>query len=127
MKKNHSVGNTEFKVQRVHCPDCGCYLDDALETCDEVSDDDLLKDRCSLIDRIMQKMFPGFRMSPYPGMQFRRYSQGTIYDRIGFYIPCRCSAGAEVHVGYKKKEGNQEFNYNRKRMDETYHRIQKAA
>lgn len=38
---------------------------------------------------------------PYPGMQHRRKSTGSIYEKAGTTIPCVCEAGRLVEHGMK--------------------------
>lgn len=107
---------------RTHCPDCAMYLDDVVQTHDVISKAEMDAGKGSKFDWLMDKLFPGVWMCPYPGMQFRRYSTGTIYDRLGFLIPCHCATGSLVAQGYKNEEG---FDNNTPRMDKTYHRMGK--
>lgn len=115
--KNKAI--PEPVTPRKHCPNCAYYFNDVRETHDPISKTEIDKDAGSKLEIILDKMFPGVHMSPYPGMQFRRYSSGTIYDLLGFFIPCHCEAGNLVTASYKNDEG---YTNNRARLDATYHR-----
>lgn len=83
-------------IERLHCPDCAHY-----------------------IDGVKQKDDNGkIIFSPVAGMQFRRKTYGTIYERIGALYPCTCPTGRAVRAGYDK--GSESTFKSRQKKKESY-------
>ena len=114
----------EPREQRTHCPECAVYLDDVIIKQDVILKEELAQGAGSRFDRTMDRQAPGAVMSPYPGLQFRRYTRGSIYDLLGFFVPCCCEAGNSVAAGYKNEE---RADNNRRRMDRSYHLLPEAG
>lgn len=55
-----------------HCPDCAYYVDGKKE---------------------LHEMSGSVRFFPEAGLQFRRISNGDIYQQLGTVTPCTCSSG----------------------------------
>ena len=103
-----------LQPEREFCPDCCFYVDGKKELELSLTDFDRNNGRGTALDWKLQAMQPVIhtdgrgqwraRMSREAGLQFHRFTNGDIYERLGSFIPCHCAAVTQDCEGMKKKD-----------------------